>query len=360
MDGSLGDRCTRTTRILRGAGIAMACGAACLAVGTARGAGTGDVAVELRGSPCEVAAASPWINRWLAAWELTSREILRLPDAPPPTLVFYDSSCVYTTSSVSAGGGSPEDGPALRGARLPWQASAHGDTLTLPDSSRVPVQLMSFTNVAPESGPFFLMAAPSYWAQTGHGREPGLTAVFLHEFAHTRQIRGMAALLDSIEAGWSFPDELGDDSVQLHFSTDSTYVAEYLLERDLLYRAAAAESTEEARALGTEALAMVKSRHARWFTGDNAVFTALDDTFLSLEGSAQWAGYAWLAHSEGGGLEREAAIEKMLGRRRWWSQDEGLALFLVIDRLLPGWPLLVFREPSAGALELLEQAVRRP
>ena len=48
----------------------------------------------------------------------------------------------------------------------------------------------------------------------------------------------------------------------------------------------------------------------------------------------------------------------MLGKRRWWVQDEGLGLFLVVDRLLPGWPLLVFHDPSMGALELLERAVR--
>jgi hypothetical protein len=48
----------------------------------------------------------------------------------------------------------------------------------------------------------------------------------------------------------------------------------------------------------------------------------------------------------------------MLGKRRWWAQDEGLGLFLVIDRLLPDWPRFVFRDPSMGAIELLEQAVQ--
>ena len=47
----------------------------------------------------------------------------------------------------------------------------------------------------------------------------------------------------------------------------------------------------------------------------------------------------------------------MSGRRRSWSQDEGLALFLVLDRLLPDWPALVFGAQSAGAAQLLERAV---
>jgi hypothetical protein len=308
-------------------------------------------------APCSMTSASPWIEKWLGAWELVSRQILEVPDAPPPEIVLYDSSCVYTTSPLTAGGLDPVTGPALRGTPLPWRALAHHDSLTLPDSSRVPVQLMSFTNVARRTGPFFVMAAPSYWAQKGHGQEPGLTGVFLHEFTHTRQIRGWAGILGPIDSTWAYPEELNDDAVQTHFGADSVYVAAYMAERDLLYRAAAADSLSEARSLAREALAMMRNRHARWFTGDKAVFAILDDMFLSLEGCGQWTAYAWLAHPGGGGLDRDAAIKRMLGRRRWWVQDEGLALMLVVDRLLTQWPSLVFREPSMGATELLDRAV---
>jgi hypothetical protein len=271
-----------------------------------------------------MSSASPWIEAWFAAWELTSE--LRLPDGPPPTIVFYDSSCVYTTSPLTGGDAPAADGPALRGAKLPWRTRPHGGSLTLPDSSQVPVQLMSFANLAPQSEPFFVMAAPSYWAQKGHGREPGLTGVFLHEFAHTRQVRGMAHVIGPIDSTWAYPEELTDDAVQNHFGADSVYVAAYLAERDLLHRAANADSLAEVRALAAEAHSMMRSRHARWFTG--------------------------------GGLDRQTAINTMLGRRRWWAQDEGLALLLVVDRLLPEWPALEFSEPSLGALDLLERAVR--
>ena len=306
---------------------------------------------------CDIASASPWIEKWFAAWDLVSVRILRLPDAPPPEIVFYDSTCVYTTSAVTAGGAPAVDGPALLGTKLPWRTLAHGDSLALPDSSKVPVQLMSFANVARGTGPFFVMAAPSYWAQKGHGQELGLTGVFLHEFAHTRQIRGMRDTLGPIDSTWAYPEELDDDAVQTHFGADSSYAAAYIAERDLLYRAANADSLDEVRALAAEALSMMRSRHTRWFTGDNAVFASLDNIFLALEGVGQWTAFAWLAHPEGGGLDRDAAIQKMLGRRRWWAQDEGLALFLVVDRLLPEWPTLEFSVPSVGALDLLERAV---
>ena len=306
---------------------------------------------------CDMSAAAPFINRWFAAWDLVSGELMHLHDAPSPDVVFYDSLCVYTTSSVAAPGAQPVDGPSLRGQKLSWRAAAHGDSITFPNGTRVGIALMSFANNDKKTGPFFVMAAPSYWAQQGFPNEP--TAVFLHEFAHTRQIPGMMAIIGPIDSTWKLTDDLNDDVVQEIFGPDSTYVAAYQAERDLIYKAAGAESIEEARRLATQALEMMRSRHARWFTGDKAVFAVLDDTWLSMEGAGQWAGYAWLAHPKGGGLDRDAAVARMLGRRRWWSQDEGLGVFLVLDRLLPEWPALVFDKTSIGALDLLERAVKR-
>lgn len=317
------------------------------------------VSAQAQASLCGMASAAPWIERWLGEWELSSQRILRLPDAPPPEIVFFDSSCVYTTSAVTAGGAPAVDGPALRRSKLPWRAVPHSGSITLPDGDQVPVNLMSFASSSDETGPFFVMAAPSFWAERGHVEELLLTGVFLHEFAHTRQVAGLEAIIGPIDAGWPYEEELSDDSVQTYFKDDPAYVEAFLAERDLLYRAAATGSAEEARALAAEALEMMKRRHARWFTGDRKVFATLDEVFLVMEGVGQWTGYAWLSHPEGGGIDREAAIQTMLGRRRWWTQDEGLALFLVLERLLPEWPSLAFNVPSTGAIELLERAAKR-
>jgi hypothetical protein len=304
-----------------------------------------------------MAAASPWISYWLDAWKLMSRDVMHLPDAPAPLFILYDSTCVYTTSAVSAAGAPIENGPKLMGAKLPWRALPHHGSITMPDSSSRPVALMSFTNSTKRTGPFFVMAAPSYWPKS-KGPDFAATPVFLHEFAHTRQIRGMEKIIGPIDSTWAYPEELDDDAVQTHFQSDSVYVAAYLAERDLLYRAADAPTREDARKFAAQALSMMRDRRARWFTGDKAVFATLDNVFLSLEGSGQWAGYAWLAHPKGGNMDKKAAAAKMVGRGRFWSQDEGLGLMLALDRLLPDWPLLVFRNPSMGAAELLELATR--
>jgi hypothetical protein len=315
------------------------------------------------GPTCALDAAAGWIGEWLRAWEFTSEQILGLSDAVAPEIVFYDASCVYTTSAVTAGGADPGTGPGLRGRALPWRAIPHGGMITMPDSSSVPVGLMSFAAPKGEAGVFFVMAAPDFWAGAGVdseelGRERLITAVFLHEFAHTRQIPSFQPIIAPIEEAWTFPEEVSDNVVQDRFGSDSAYVAAYEAERDLLYRAAAADSLEDVRALAAEALAMMKARHARWFTGDDEVFGVLDDAFLSFEGAGQWTAYAWLVHPGGGGVRPDAALPGVRRGGRWWSQDEGLALFLVLDRLLPDWPARVFGPRPAGAIELLEQAVR--
>ena len=84
---------------------------------------------------------------------------------------------------------------------------------------------------------------------------------------------------------------------------------------------------------------------------------AYDDLFLTMEGFGQWNAYAWLSDAGGGKMTSAAAETKMRGSRKWWSQEEGLALFLVIDRFVPGWANQAFAaQPSLG-IDLLRQAV---
>jgi hypothetical protein len=104
---------------------------------------------------------------------------------------------------------------------------------------------------------------------------------------------------------------------------------------------------------------LMEARQKRWFIGENSYWKNYDDLFLTMEGFGQWNGYAWLSDPRGGGLTSAAAQEKMRGRRRWWSQEEGLALFLVIDRFVPDWPKRAFALNPALAIDLLRLAADR-
>ncbi|HET7218843.1 MAG TPA: hypothetical protein VFJ02_12395, partial [Vicinamibacterales bacterium] len=104
-------------------------------------------------------------------------------------------------------------------------------------------------------------------------------------------------------------------------------------------------------------LTMVRDRHARYFTGANAAYAEIESLFLTLEGVGQWAAYR-LSKARAAGNEAEA-LRLVRDNRRYWSQDEGLALFLLIDALVPGWQTRIFSESPASPFALLEEATKR-
>lgn len=315
---------------------------------------------------CGPAAKQSWIGDWFRAWELVSREVLRLAPAPAPQLVFFDAHCVWTTSSVTAPRAEATAGPALQGEALSWRAAAHdGKAIVLPDGQAMPVMQTSFAAPDGRGGAFFVMAAPSYWKASGVtsaelGLERLVTAVFVHEFSHTRQIAAFGPRLDALERSWHGEGEVSDDLVQHVLGEEPDYAADFARERDLLFAAAAAAAPDAARAreLAAQALEAMRLRRATWFDGERAVLGELDDAFLSFEGAGQLAGYRWLIHPQGGALAPEVALPGTRRGGRFWSQDEGLALYLVLDRLASDWPVRAYADDAEGALAQLEHALR--
>ena len=57
-----------------------------------------------------------------------------------------------------------------------------------------------------------------------------------------------------------------------------------------------------------------------------------------------------------GGNDAEA-LRLVRDNRKYWSQDEGLALFLLVDALVPGWQARVFSATPASPFALLEEAL---
>lgn len=289
---------------------------------------------------------SAWVKRSLGAWRLARTEKLRVEDeATPPTIVFYNEGCMFTGE-----GGAP------------WRGAVHGGAVTLPDGNRIPPQVASFASpYADNTRVFFTMALPSIWEAGGiQSEEFGLadltTAVLIHEITHTRQVAAYTPRMQALDQRYDIGDDLTDDVVQDAFDENTDYVAVYEAERDLLYRALAASSDAEARAMAGQALAMMRARQVRYFTGDNEKLVPLEDIFLTMEGIAQWAAYSWLVDKSGGGFAPDVAILGMRRDGRQWSQDEGMAIFLLIDRLVPNWQARAFAAEPAMAMELLDLA----
>jgi hypothetical protein len=82
----------------------------------------------------------------------------------------------------------------------------------------------------------------------------------------------------------------------------------------------------------------------------------MEDLFLNMEGVACWSAFN-LALTRRPGTPPDRALDAFRGNRKFWSQEEGLALFLAIDRFVPKWRPRVFPPELASPVELLEQAL---
>lgn len=297
---------------------------------------------------CAMAGADRvWLKGAVKAWRKVAAPAVGLRPGAGPVTVVYDARCAWRAEAPAS-------------AR--WAGSPHGGAVPLPDGKRLPPVVASFA--APYDGDrkvFVAMGLPSVWRAGGVRSDDGLerlmTAVFLHEMAHTRQFPALAPELARLTRKWGLPDDLDDDSLQARFKDDQAYRDAWSAERDLLYRAAAAPDIGQARALAREAALMMRVRRARWFTGPDAKWAELEDVFLTLEGAGQWTAYRYLVDKRGGGLAADRALTQIRANRSWWSQEQGLGLFLVLDRLAPEWKARVFRPTPVSARELLEAAV---
>lgn len=279
-----------------------------------------------------------WAQDLLASWRTVARDSLRIDPDPLPTIVFFDDACRW--SGIEPAG------------------TPHGGTLRLPDGESMPVRLATFAGVGPGEQPYLVMAMPSLWrAEPRHRDNPDLPrllrSVFAHEMAHTVQSAGIGAWLGDVEKRLKLPGGLDDDIIQNTFEKDPEFRAGWSAERTLLYQAANESTPSLRRAFLTTALAMMNARRTRYFTGERAVLGELEDLFLNMEGLGQWVGYQVALQ---GGLSPAEAQAMMRGSRNRWSQDEGLAAFLVIDALVPGWRGRVLKGKPASVYALLQEA----
>lgn len=286
-----------------------------------------------------------WVDGALNASDHVMLQKLHLPADPRPTILVFDRNCSFEAKSSN-----PDR----------WVGTPHQGKIKFPDGNEMDVGVTSFASRDDKTGNrFFVMALPSIWyaANVMKPGDRGLTGVFLHEFSHTRQMDVLKLRFDEASAIRKLPDDFTDDSIQKKFRDDADYSASVAREIEMLFRAADDPDVTQARALARRALELMDARQKKFFVGEDAWLRPYDDLFLTMEGFGQWAAYSWLSDAKGAGMTADAAKKRMRGSGKWWSQDEGLALFLVIDRLVPDWAPRAFGSPPALGIELLREAV---
>jgi hypothetical protein len=303
-----------------------------------------------------------WVQAALDGWELVRRDFLKVAARPLPWIVLYDASCIWHLAPTDPRllvETRPIAGPlSFAGAPLEVLAVRHGGTVLLPNRVEIPIEIKASTALYRNGrSSFLVMAMPSVWRRRPFLHEY-LQGVFSHELVHTRQLVNINRRLRQLITGIDVPGRMNDDVIQARFQKEPGFARAFERERDLFYKAAGASDSLHRRDLVLKALALARDRHARYFSGDNAVYAEIEGLFLTMEGMGQWAAYKLTKARGQLGPSDAVALNLVRDDRRYWSQDAGLALFLLIDAMVPGWQERVVDTLPPSPYQLLEEALK--
>jgi hypothetical protein len=281
------------------------------------------------------------LTRLRTIWPFVQRELLQVPVEDPPAVIVFDARCRYVLQGTEE------------------QATPHGGQVELPGGRRIPVEPIGEA-LPPQQGRagYVVLSLPSVFRAAGKTSALGLDVLvelaFIHELSHTKLFSFVRAVLRKLVRHYSLPEQLDDDSLQRELENNPAYVKDWQAERDVLFAAANAPDDATARKLAAQGLQQLLDRRSAFFVGEQVI---LDDVFLTMEGVGQWAAYAWFRHPQGRNLDAATAQREVRRDRKWWSQEEGFAIYLVVDRLLPGWQRLAFTRVPTTATLLLDRVV---
>jgi hypothetical protein len=319
------------------------------------------LAAALAASACASAPAPPacalperdraWVDRALEAWRFASREITGIGPVSDFQAVFFSADCVLQSGNALRS-------PTAKGVN--WIASPHHGTISLPDGSEIPAGVTSFVS-GKKGQPYFVMSTPSVWEAGGVGEgsalERTMVSVLLHEGSHVAQIGPYGPRLGALIEHNHLPDSFNDNAVQDRFQANEEFAASVKDETRLFLEAVAAKDEAEARILARQARRLMLERQARWQVGADAYFVEAEDIWLTFEGAGQWTGYQWQVHPRGG-AQPPAEVMARFTKGRHWSQTEGFALVMALDRIAgPGWKRHAYGDGARTVLEMLDDAL---
>lgn len=311
-----------------------------------------------------------WIQRALDSWHRISVGDLRLKGAPLPWMLLFDASCVWhlapgDTVPVDAellnSGLTFDEGSGRRAVIV--RARRHDGRLTLPDGKQIPAEPLASAGVyRAGAASYFVMALPDVWRRDPRHAsmaepERFFHGVMTHELVHTRHLPQILEPITAVARRFpQAPPQIDDDVIQTRFQDVPGFGAAIAAETDQFYEAVAAKDANTRRALVARALAKVRERHIQFFVGADLPFADLEDLFLAMEGAGQWAAYRATKARAGSNTTDAEAIE-FVRDHKYWSQEQGLALFLLLDAMIPDWPARVLGAEAATPLALLREAL---
>lgn len=209
----------------------------------------------------------------------------------------------------------------------------------MPNGQITPIEIMSFAASGKRGSnqTFFVMGTPSFWIQNQIqsdelGNENLYTSIFLHEFAHSQQNKNFGKKLQEFENEINFEIELDDNLVQKQMDGNLEYNQVMKAEINLFYNAFWEIDSVNSKKMSKKALSIYYARQTQYFIGTKERFKTYDDFFITMEGIGQYVAFIWLTNTKGANLDNETAVVGLRRNKKWWSQDEGLAMFLLFNK----------------------------
>lgn len=308
-----------------------------------------------------------WIEEVLASWENVCKENLDIGVQPLPWIIFYDKDSAWHLGADKKL--LPVNFKLSRKFRYNnveyqvYKISHHGG-IWVPD--RDPISLESLPCAAmpynSDKKTFFVASLPSLFHTLAPASEELpvnllLLGTNIHELVHTRQLNYVLPQLLQIQKNEKLPESIDDNILENTFNKDEKYTAAFMLEKKHYWKAALAQSRDSCLTELKHALSYTKKRHSSLIE-NNKGYAALDNIFLALEGSAMFAQYQIVLKHAGANQNHEPLFW-LLRNTPSWSQEQGLALFILIDRLIPEWTIQFFGKPMPSPFDILDEEVNK-
>jgi hypothetical protein len=308
-----------------------------------------------------------WIQKVLDSWDFVCREELKIRSSPLPWIIFYDSTAAWHLN--------PDKKMLPPFEKTTYRfifdrqnyeliRISHSMNVWVPDREPVPMgslptATMPYGNnqksffISPLPTLFHLLAMPDYAVY--------LDFLFLgtniHELTHTRQLSFVLSKLLQIQHHYKLPESIDDNTIENTFGKNETYKQLFFAEKGHLWNAVLTEHTDSCITYIEQAFRVADRRKKEFFSGDSIGYDKLDDIFISLEGSAMWAQYRVMLKNVPKGMDRKETLGWLVEKAPAWSQEEGLQLFLLIDRFDPDWKSRFFKKELPSAFQYLRNTV---
>jgi hypothetical protein len=309
-----------------------------------------------------------WLQEALNGWSKIRHDALGLAPGPLPWLVLFDERCVWhlspdpSTRLELEQTGTPL---SIDGEPVTVFSASHAGQILLPTGRHMAMRATASTSAyGAGSATFSVVSMFGVWERDPRrAGQPRIGEFFqgllIHELTHSTQLAGVTKRVATLRKANAMPAIVDDDVVQRRFGLMPAFRTAIEAERDIFYRAVATRDQSKRREWTEQGLSMARKRRARFYTNQSQPFRDLEDIFFAMEGSAQWAAYRWARLQAAPEISDETVIRFVRDDRKYWSQDEGLALYLLIDALVPGWQKRTFGDTIASPFVLLEEAIRK-